>query len=660
MEVTCGRCKANYEFDDALLSAEGTTVRCTRCGYEFDVFPREELADEWSVWLSGASEPLKYDALADLERDIIAGKIGPDDRLAKGGEEPRRLSSISELGPLLRQHALSRVPPPRDLDRSLTRTRLGLPALGDKLPSGLLAEDRPSPPPAGRPHRSSDTSKRVRSALSGTYPGTRPLPESSPRTLSSGTPPALSGRARPPLLSQTLPSAVPLSESAPATSTSGLTSSAPGSSKVPSSYPTRVPPSPRVPRDFGLATATDGTRVPAALAELPPLRVARESKEDTRAPARAVSTGAIRSAPQSLPRKRGARAALLVVLVFGGALVFGLTVGRESFQRRLASAGFAPSPSASEGSVGPEADAPSPQATLAQAHRDVRSLDLLWFRTRWMPADDPKREGLERELFERLGSLEKVLPSAPASKERIWDEIDVLRMRGRVSLAREKLKELEEDAMARPYSVALLDLAEARGDVPFRAVVSQLSRARTDDDAELLAKVALVEALSRSGAHDRAQTQYDELAADPGDLPADLLAELSAFVARSRTFVPAPETASKQEEPRPAEPQTAQVAHAASTASTSENEAREVTAPASKEEAQKETAVGSRTQTARPVSPEIQGLVTRADALWSGGDQAAAVTLYQEVLRAVGKQHYLGQRASARIAQAEREKAGKP
>ncbi|OQX67924.1 MAG: hypothetical protein B6A08_12700 [Sorangiineae bacterium NIC37A_2] len=136
MEVTCGRCKANYEFDDALLSAEGTTVRCTRCGYEFDVFPREELADEWSVWLSGASEPLKYDALADLERDIIAGKIGPDDRLAKGGEEPRRLSSISELGPLLRQHALSRVPPPRDLDRSLTRTRLGLPALGDKLPPG--------------------------------------------------------------------------------------------------------------------------------------------------------------------------------------------------------------------------------------------------------------------------------------------------------------------------------------------------------------------------------------------------------------------------------------------------------------------------------------------------------------------------------------------
>ena len=402
----------------------------------------------------------------------------------------------------------------------------------------------------------------------------------------------------------------------------------------------------------------DGTRVPTALAELPHLRAPREFKDDTRNAARAMSTGAIRSGPASLPRKRGARAALLLVLVFGGALAFGLTVGRESFQRRLASAGFAPSPSTSESSATKEASTLSPQVIAAQAHRDIRALDLLWFRTRWMSADDPRRENLERELAPRLASLDKALASAPASRERIWDEIDLLRMKGRVSLAREKLKELEEDAMARPYSVALLDLAEAQGDVPFRAVVAQLTRARTDDDAEVLAKVALVEALSRSGAHDRAQTQYDELAADPGDLPAELLAELSAFIARGRTLASAPEAASTEEEPGTVEPVAAQPSFASSEAAALDTKAPEL--PASSKEPQKEIAVAPRTSAARAVSSEIQGLVTRADALWSRGDQATAVTLYQEVLRAVGKQHYLGQRASARIAQAEREKAGKP
>lgn len=650
MEVTCGRCKANYEFDDALLSAEGTTVRCTRCGYEFDVFPRQALADEWSVWQGGASEPLRYEALADLERDIAAGTIGPDDLLAKGDEEPRPLSSISELGPLLRQHALSRVAPARELDRSLTRTRMGLPSLGDQLPAELLAGERPSPPPMGRPRRPTDASKRVRSALSGTYPGGRTLPESPPKTLSTGTPPALAGRVRPPLLSQTLPSAVPPSEVAPATSTSGFSSSAPESSTVPSSYPSKVPTSPRVPRDFGLATAMDGTRVPAALAELPRLRPAREFTENTRGVARAVSKGAIRSAPASLPRRRGARAALLMVLVFGGALAFGLTVGRESFQRRLASAGFAPSRSAPDGTSPPKASAASTEAN--EARRDIRALEPLWFRTRWMSSDDPRREGVTRELDERLALLDKALSPAPASKERLWDEIDVLRMRGHISLAREKLKELEEDAMSRPYSVALLDLAEARGTVPFRAVVSQLSRARTDDDAEILAKVALVEALSRSGAHDRAQTQYDELAADPGGLPPELLADLSAFITRSRAQLSAP----IQGEPGPAEPERRVAARGSS--ADDANESKPAAAPHSQPE--EAPAQAPRASTARPVSPEIQGLVTRADALWSGGDQATAVTLYREVLRAVGKQHYLGQRASARIAQAEREKAGKP
>src|SRR5436190_22215110 len=37
MDVTCERCKTGYEFDDALVSERGTSVRCTTCGHTFKV-----------------------------------------------------------------------------------------------------------------------------------------------------------------------------------------------------------------------------------------------------------------------------------------------------------------------------------------------------------------------------------------------------------------------------------------------------------------------------------------------------------------------------------------------------------------------------------------------------------------------------------------------
>ena len=39
MDVRCNRCATEYEFDDALISERGTTVKFTNCGYQFKVFP---------------------------------------------------------------------------------------------------------------------------------------------------------------------------------------------------------------------------------------------------------------------------------------------------------------------------------------------------------------------------------------------------------------------------------------------------------------------------------------------------------------------------------------------------------------------------------------------------------------------------------------------
>ena len=39
MDVRCERCNTEYEFDDALVSERGTTVKCTNCGTCFEVCP---------------------------------------------------------------------------------------------------------------------------------------------------------------------------------------------------------------------------------------------------------------------------------------------------------------------------------------------------------------------------------------------------------------------------------------------------------------------------------------------------------------------------------------------------------------------------------------------------------------------------------------------
>ena len=52
MYVQCERCKTEYDFDDALVSERGTTVKCTQCGHQFKVrraAAPDGGADRWVV-----------------------------------------------------------------------------------------------------------------------------------------------------------------------------------------------------------------------------------------------------------------------------------------------------------------------------------------------------------------------------------------------------------------------------------------------------------------------------------------------------------------------------------------------------------------------------------------------------------------------------------
>ncbi|HEX4446376.1 MAG TPA: zinc-ribbon domain-containing protein, partial [Polyangiaceae bacterium] len=77
MDVQCERCKTEYEFDDALVSGRGTTVRCTTCGYQFKVRRAEGTdgtGDRWLVKTAGGQQ-FTFLTLRELQRAILAQQV---------------------------------------------------------------------------------------------------------------------------------------------------------------------------------------------------------------------------------------------------------------------------------------------------------------------------------------------------------------------------------------------------------------------------------------------------------------------------------------------------------------------------------------------------------------------------------------------------------
>src|SRR5690349_4710032 len=100
MEITCNRCKTEYDFDDALVSERGTTVRCTNCGEQFKVYRSDRAAfpERWVVQRRDGRE-LVFTNLRDLQRAITNLQVGRHDTLTRGSSPPRPLGAIAELEP---------------------------------------------------------------------------------------------------------------------------------------------------------------------------------------------------------------------------------------------------------------------------------------------------------------------------------------------------------------------------------------------------------------------------------------------------------------------------------------------------------------------------------------------------------------------------------
>lgn len=102
MDVTCGKCRTEYEFDESLISEAGTTVKCTSCGHLFRIFrPGTPDSSRLSSWMLRQPDGSVYtfERLATLQRWIAEGKASREDSVSRTGERWKPLGDISELAP---------------------------------------------------------------------------------------------------------------------------------------------------------------------------------------------------------------------------------------------------------------------------------------------------------------------------------------------------------------------------------------------------------------------------------------------------------------------------------------------------------------------------------------------------------------------------------
>ncbi|MET0593241.1 MAG: tetratricopeptide repeat protein [Polyangiaceae bacterium] len=156
MDITCNRCKTEYDFDDALVSDRGTTVRCTNCGDQFKVYRAgsSPAPERWIVHCRDGRE-IVFTDVRDLQRAITHGQVSRDDTLTRGAAAPRLLGAIAELEPLFGT-APGVVSTPTNREFAAAPVSSGhTPVAPDNLPSRSGRTGRPPPngpampPPAG-------------------------------------------------------------------------------------------------------------------------------------------------------------------------------------------------------------------------------------------------------------------------------------------------------------------------------------------------------------------------------------------------------------------------------------------------------------------------------------------------------------------------------
>ena len=600
MDVRCNRCGTEYEFDDALISERGTTVKCTNCGLQFKVYPSHHSGgpERWVVRTVEGRE-LVFTSLRELQRGIADRKVGPGDMLTRGQKPPRPLSSIAELEPFF-QSSLGKMPvaAASAADR-VPRTLHGVAPPANSVPGSQVADTLASPFPfisefgvPEPPEPTSSPAMRAESppmdALSATLPGTEAPPEAREAVarLDAAAAAISTAGVAGVVSAATMPSmTAPTPQSPPVVTpfTAQAAAPAPLSSTL-------------LLEDYDRQRGGGPRSSPHSSTRLPLETIPRSSPHAARGPLDSTPRAAQRSAPDSSPRPpissrgsfhsydelpspaadrafdaRRARSRWIVgVVAIGMAGLIGATVGRRYLVGTTVPSA-APAPQSdnrvkdllSRGNqLADEGDYEGAQEELvrasALAEKDVRVLaalarlealraDVFWLKLRLLnPASTELVAATHRELGRRVGkarqAADRAFAAAPEEPIVIRARVDSMRLSGESDKAREWIGPVSSNASQpeNAFVLAALDLSD-----PAPVWASVLDRLRTAAAGERepgRARAALIYALARAERVADARAELAKLEAQPK--PHALLDELRGFLSRFPATAAAPAAAS--------------------------------------------------------------------------------------------------------------------
>ncbi len=555
MDVVCGRCRAEYDFDDTLISEKGTTVRCTSCGYQFKVFPQagRTVPEVWTLTPQESGKAsVTYESLRDLQRAILRGDVDEHDLLARGDQPPRPLHTILELAPLLSQprslpppgRSSTQAPAQEASGQSGTPRRAGQApqvtgVAGEKpkrAPTGTViglaaprvprfhaatppAPDLSSPPPVesrqpredGAPGEAAETSSAATAHSSSAEEAGEPAAMSGGIGSTAAAPAATSateGAAREG--AAPTPSNVGSQvEAEPSSSAQGPGEKSPPQPPIEEPAQVAVPP-PSVVRDTPPSRETSTVRNTSAVRQTRP---SREMTPISRAPI--------------TERGRGARGVWLVLVVVLGAGAFLFYAIRDRLP--LGKQEVAVSEQPSEAS-------PSP-AALRAAEAAIDLADEAWLRVRLVPESEraAAEAALEARLLaaeRQLEELDEVAKGEDTQKSLSWFRVHLLRMKGQLSQARAALARNAGKGPDDAYGLAMLDLADESAERPDAVILSQLKEAAAGQRGRFQARSAYIYALAVAGRVEDARAELAALAQLEGGKDAPLFNELDDYLSR--------------------------------------------------------------------------------------------------------------------------------
>ncbi len=529
MYVQCERCKTEYDFDDALVSERGTTVKCTQCGHQFKVrrvAAPDGSSDRWVV-TTVSGKTLVFTSLRELQKAILGKQVARSDSLSRGSAAPRLLGAIAELEPFFDKRAS--VPPNADVEPATNRkpsVRPAAPAQADGVrpridtlrpPAGVVAPQHviPRDPPAS-----------AASSLASTLGHLSNADRKSPLTAEPFVPRPLNAPLPEP--SATVPAyAAPLHGTMP------------------------MPPvAPRTPEPPQAQTPTPQKTHPLPPPTTPVRHAQPQPEHDSFHP----RYPSIPEESYTPPRRRVGGWIVALTLV-AGASVLGFVVAKPYLMHGT-------KPAASLAPLDPKAQQllsdgerafsqgdldvakedfdkasvladKDPRVLLDVAQVAEARADVGWLGTRLATVGEAQtraRKELDELSVKSSAAADAALFATPDDATAVRSKIDALRIAGDLAQARALVAKMTTSSIAAQpqteYVLAALDLAEPAA--PTAQVIDRLRDAAGSEGSLGRARAALVYALARMGDAAGARRELEKLLSLPRQHP--LQSELRAFV----------------------------------------------------------------------------------------------------------------------------------